>query len=305
MLMKPLLPEDVLQRYMRAGRIAKEVREKAKKIVREGASALQICEAVESWIRDRGGRPAFPCNICINDVAAHYSPPPGSKKTIPMGSLVKVDLGVHVDGYIADTATSIGFSPEYEDMINAAKDAVDQAIDVLRPGIKVSDVGRVIQRTIERYGFKPIRNLSGHQIARYLIHTGKSIPNVSGLNGLRIGEGEVCAIEPFVTMPSAKGEVEGTREAYIFRFQRKRSVGGANARALLNEIESRFRTLPFSKRWLKGILPDEELDLAFYELLSSKSIAAYPVLVESSGNVVAQAEHTVIITRDGCVPTTI
>jgi len=299
------LPDDVFRCYKKAGRIAKEVREEATKIVMEGASVLQVCETIEKLIRDKGGRLAFPCNICINEVAAHYSPPPGEKRVVPIGSLVSVDLGVHVEGYIADTAISIGFGPDYDDMINATNDALEQAINTLRPGIKLSDVGRVVQKTIERYGFKPIRNLSGHQVARYAIHTGKSIPNVSGFDGSKISEGEVCAIEPFVTTPSAKGEVRGLDEAYIFRFQRERAVKDANVRMLLKEVKSRFKTLPFSERWLRGILPDGELDLALSELLSNKSVVAYPVLVESSGNVVAQAEHTAIITRDGCVPTTI
>lgn len=303
--MKVLLPEVVFRRYIKAGHIAKEVREEARKILREGVSVLQICETIEKWIRDKGGGLAFPCNICINEVAAHYSPPPGEKKVIPAGSLVKVDLGVHIDGYIADTATSIGFDPEYSDMINAANDALEQAINVLRPGIKLSEVGGVVQRTIERYGFKPIRNLSGHQVARYVIHTGRSIPNVSGFDGYRLSEDDVCAIEPFVTTSSASGEVVGLEEAYILRFQKERSVKDASARNLLKKIRSRFRTLPFSERWLREILPEEELDPALSELLSNKSLVAYPVLVESSGNVVAQAEHTVIITRDGCVPTTI
>ena len=299
------MPEAVFRNYIKAGRIAKEVREEARKIVREGASVLQICETVEKLIIDKGGRLAFPCNICINEVAAHYSPPPGGKKVVPEGSLVKVDLGVHIDGYIADTATSIGFDPKYDDMINAANDALEQAINVLRPGIKLSEVGGIGQKTIERYGFKPIRNLTGHQVARYVIHTGRSIPNVSGFDGFRISEDDVCAIEPFVTTSSASGEVVGGDEAHIFRFQREKSVKSASARILLKEIKSRFRTLPFSERWLKGILPEDELDLTLSELLSNKCLAAYPVLVEASGNVVAQAEHTVIITRDGCVPTTI
>jgi len=299
------LPEAVFHNYIKAGRIAKEVREEARKIVRKGASVLQICETVEKLIIDKGGNLAFPCNICINEAAAHYSPPPGGKKMVPEGSLVKVDLGVHIDGYIADTATSIGFDPEHDDMINAANDALEQAINVLRPGIKLSEAGGIVQKTIERYGFKPIRNLTGHQVARYMIHTGRSIPNVSGFDGFRVSEDDVCAIEPFVTTSSASGEVVEGDEAHIFRFQREKSVKSASARILLKEVKSRFRTLPFSERWLKGILPEDELDLALSELLSNKCLAAYPVLIEASGNVVAQAEHTVIITRDGCVPTTI
>lgn len=300
-----MLSEDALRGYQKAGRIAADVRGEARSFVEEGMSLLTICERVEKLILDKGGRLAFPCNVCVNDVAAHYSSPSGDVKRVSEGALVKVDLGVHVDGYIADTATTISFDSEHEGLVRAAKEALEHAIKTLRPGVRASEIGATIQETIERYGFKPIRNLTGHQLDRYVLHTGRSIPNVSRLDGSKIREGEVYAIEPFVTLPSGVGMVREINEVYIFRFQKERRVRNANARRLLGVIKSDFRMLPFSERWIRGVLPREEFDLAFSELLSSKSIAAYPVLVEAGGKVVAQAEHTVVVTKDGCVTTTL
>lgn len=299
-----LLPEEVLKNYRKAGRIARDVRNKAHKLVDVGTSVLDICEKLENMIRDKGGKLAFPINICINDVAAHYSPPPMEVKTIPAGSIVKVDVGVHINGYIADTATSIGLSVEHEDMIRTAEKCLEKAIKTIRPGVKASDVGDAVEKIIKRYGFKPIWNLTGHQLARFMLHTGKSIPNVSRINGSKLDEGDVYAIEPFITLPQAAGEVKSTNDAYIYRLHKERSMKDEKAKKLMKTIKTNFRNLPFSPRWIVDELPRRDFDQAFSKLLASKNVVGYPVLVEKSSSIVAQAEHTVIVTRDGCEVTT-
>ncbi len=293
----------MLERYLKAGRIASEVRREIRSIVKEGVPILQICERVETGIRKRGGEPAFPCNVCVNDVAAHYSSPPNDAKTIPRGAIVKVDLGVHVEGYIADTAMTVCLNPTYESMVYAVDEALEQAIRVIQPKAKISEVGRTIERTIEKYGFKPIRNLSGHQMSRYVLHTGKSIPNVPSLGFQSINEGEVYAVEPFLTLTSGRGEVISEEEAYIYRFQKERRIINMEAAKLLAEIKSSFKSLPFSQRWIKEI---EEMNTseAFKELIAKRCISSYPILVEAEGSVVAQAEHTVVVTQDSCLVTT-
>lgn len=273
--------------------------------MRVGMPLLEVCERVESLIIEKGGKPAFPCNVCLNEVAAHYSSPPNDPKTVPEGAVVKVDIGVHIDGYIADTAATINFNPAYEGLCHAVEEALERAIDRLRPGVKTSEMGAVVQRTIERRGFKPIRNLTGHQVGRYVIHTGRSIPNISTFDSFRIKEGDVCAVEPFATLPSGLGEVGGTEETYIYRLYRGRSVRDVRARRLLDVIRSRFRTLPFSERWVRGALPEEHLHGALSRLVSAKRVFAYPVLVEGGGTVVSQAEHTAIVTKDGCLVITL
>jgi methionyl aminopeptidase len=294
-----LLSEDILQKYRLAGRIASEVRNSSRQFVRAGVPIIDICEGVEKLIRDKGGEWAFPCNVCINEVAAHYTSPPLDQLVVPPNSMVKVDLGVHIDGYIADTATTICLDKRYENMYTTAQRALQAAIDTLQSGVKTPKIGSAIQRTIESQGFKPISNLTGHQLAQHIIHSGKSIPNIEQSNGHKLEEGEVYAIEPFVTTTDATGEVRNGKSFHIFRFLRDRKPKGIEAKVLLRKIWSSYRTLPFSERWLySGVTKGPKN--AFLEVLASKSVMYYPVLVEASGCLVAQAEHTVLITNDGC-----
>ncbi len=293
------LSKEILEKYEEAGRIASKVREQMRRIVKEGMPIIQICEKAEETIRRMGGKPAFPCNVSVNEVAAHYTSPPGDERTIPKGSIVKVDIGVHVDGYIADTAVTICFNPEYEDMVQTSQVALETAIRTIRPGIFTSELGSKIQNVIENRGFKPISNLTGHQIGRYMIHTGKSLPNVSHISLRKIHEGEIYAIEPFVTTIEGEGRVVEGNETYIFRFLKRKKLRLKESKNLSRFIEKNFRTLPFAERWLRNYGSMEKYKPAFTELLESKCLMAYPVFVEPSGEWVAQTEHTVYIDKDG------
>ncbi len=293
-----MLSDEVLEKYLRAGEIAAKVRETIRKNIKAGMLIIGICEKVESLIMEEGGEPAFPCNVSVNDIAAHYTSPPGDRREIPDGSIVKVDIGVHADGYIADTALSVSLEPEYEPMVLCAEEALAKAIQTIRSGVSTSHLGSEIQKSIESRGFKPVSNLTGHQVGRYMIHTGKSLPNVPHISLNKINVGDVCAIEPFVTLKAAEGIVVNSPEAYIFRFVKSRSVKSTGAKRLMRFIETNFKTLPFTERWLKPLQSDEGYSSAFQQLLSSKSIMSYPVFIESSHKPVAQAEHTVYIGKN-------
>lgn len=293
--------EEDLQKYLQAGKIAREVREEVKKTVIEGMPIINICEKAEELTRKKGGKPAFPCNVSVNEIAAHYTSPPKDKQNIPKRSIVKVDIGVHVDGYIADTATSICFDSKYVDMVNAAEDALEKAVELIRPGLSITGFGSAIQRIIKTRGFKPVSNLTGHLIRRYLIHAGKSLPNIFNLSTSRIKEGEVYGVEPFVTVVNAAGRVENLREAYIFRYAKHKPLKNPYAKRLLNYIRKNFMTLPFTERWLSKFSSSSGYKTAFTELLSSKAVVGYPVFVEASRNLVAQAEHTILVAKDGCI----
>lgn len=292
--------EDSFESYSRAGKIAKKVRREMSRVVRDGTPIIEVCEKVENLIRKEGGNPAFPCNVSVNEIAAHYTSPPGDKQSIPPHSLVKVDIGVHLDGFIADTAVTICSSPEHEYLVRAAEEALQVAVKTVRAGTSTSELGKAIQKAIKTYGCKPISNLTGHQIGRYLIHTGKSIPNIPHLIGSKIREGEVIALEPFVTVANGAGRVKSGDQKTIFRFLKRKSLSRRSARLLLNHIEATFKTLPFSERWLLGVVPEECYFAAFQELLRSRCLASYPVFIEASGEKVAQAEHTVLVLKDGC-----
>jgi len=295
------IPEEVFQKYQRAGKIARKVREEMRRTVREGMPIIDLCEEAESLIRKKGGKPAFPCNVSVNEIAAHYTSPPQDKRTLPEKSIVKIDIGVHVDGYIADTAVTVCFNPEYGDLANTAEEALKKAVETLRPGLSMSSFGSTIQKTIKTRGFKPISNLTGHGIGRYVIHTGKSLPNVFHISASRVKVGEIYGVEPFVTVAEAAGRVENGKEAHIFRYLKHKSLKDTYAKRLLNHIKENFGTLPFTERWLQEYVPPSHYKTAFLELLSSKTLMSYPVFIEASGKPVAQAEHTVLVVKDGCI----
>jgi len=295
---------EQLDALREAGRIASRVRRRARDHVEVGMRLIDICDSVETWIRELGGEPAFPCNVDINHVAAHYTSPLGDDGAVPEGSLVKVDIGVHVDGYIADTATTVCFEPRLEELVEAAEAALDAGLGMVRAGVRASEVGAAIERAMRIRGVAPIRNLTGHKVTRYIIHAGKVVPNVSSMDGRRLEAGEVYAIEPFTTLPDAVGEVTDGQLGHIYRFEKKRSVGGRGARGMLRFIQSEYRTLPFASRWVLRRFPGSEGREAFSELLRSRCLHAYPQLVERGRSPVAQAEHTAIVTEDGCEITT-
>ena len=271
-----------------------------RKFVREDMPILQVCEKAENLIREKGGKPAFPCNVSINEVAAHYTSPPNDENRIPENSVVKVDIGVHVDGYVTDTACTVCFNPEYRSMQIAAEHALAAAIDSIHGDMATSKIGAIIEKNIKNRGFKPISNLTGHSVGRYLIHAGTSIPNVTQISFGKLKAGEIYAIEPFVTVPDAAGRVENSPEVTIFRLVKAKSVKNPYAKQLLKYIEENFVTLPFAERWLKDAVPEDKHREAFKELRKSKAIMGYPVFVEVSRKPVTQAEHTMLVTENGC-----
>jgi methionyl aminopeptidase len=294
---------DIEEQYIDAGKIAAEVREKIKTDVKPGVKVIDLCERVEDMTRKMGGGIAFPCDVNINNVGAHYTSPIGDKTTIQEGQVVKVDIGVHVDGYIADTAVTVCLDPALTLMAKAAEDALAVAISMVKVGVRASDIGAAIEHTIRNRGFKPIRNLTGHKMSRYIVHAGRSIPNVAGFELHRLEEGEIYAIEPFTVLSNAVGEVRDGPPSHIFRFEKKRNLDGL-PKQMLTFIQQEYKTLPFCSRWITKAFPGPEGQKAFGDLLSNRCVSGYPQLLEKSGGSVAQAEHTVVVQKDGCLVTT-
>jgi len=291
--------DDALAKFRLSGRILRETREEIRGFVREDMPVIEVCEKAESLIKKKGGKPAFPCNVSINEIAAHYTSPPNDTKRVPEKAIVKVDIGAHVDGYVTDTAVTVCFDPEYGSLVETAEKALEKAVDSISAGMSTSKLGTIIENTIKSRGFKPISNLTGHSVGRYLVHAGTSLPNVSQIFSSKIKVGGVYAIEPFVTVSNAVGKVEDEGESTIFRFVKPRAQKNPYAKQLSKYIEEDFRTLPFAERWLQNVVPTEHYREAFRELLKSKAIMDYPIFVEASRKPVAQAEHTVLIVEDG------
>ena len=298
--------------YKKSGDIVAQVRKKAVDMVMDDLKVLDLIEFIEQEIRNLGGEPAFPCNISINEITAHYTSPSKDKTVLKNGDLVKIDLGAHVDGYIADSAISVIVGGEEitetdlsEDemhlqikMIETVNLALENAISTIKDGVNVGKIGEVVEETVTALNLKPISNLTGHSMERYILHSGLSIPNIKEENRHKIREGDVLAIEPFVT--NGVGRVTDMKDAYIFRFLRDRPLRMAQARKILNEIAQNYRNLPFAGRWLENNTKSRQFNLIMRNLISSRALYPYHVLKEKSNARVAQAEHTVIVESDGC-----
>jgi len=289
--------EEIVAKYRKAGKIARAAKEYGASKIKEGVLLLDVAEDVEEFIRKQGGTPAFPINLTINDAAAHFTPSHDEKTRFNRGDVVKIDVGVHVDGYVGDTATTIEVGTHRcSDLIRATKEALDAAIDLMKPNTRLDDVGAAIQRVIEAFGFSPVENLTGHSMERYKLHAGLSVPNIMGDGSGSVKLGDVIAIEPFAT--DGAGRVDGKKSGNIYRLIKPRQIGGKDLTAFINHITEKYSTLPFSERWCFKF--DKKAKQRIRKLLRAGVIYSYPVLRDMGEGIVAQSEHTVIITEEGC-----
>ncbi len=288
--------------YEKAGKIAVEVMEEGLKKITPGAKLLDVANFVEELAVRKGAKPAFPCNISVNDIAAHYSPQAWDESTFKKGDLVKLDIGVHVDGYIADIAKSVVAGGGSNKLIKAAEKALENVIEIIKPGVLTSELGEAVENTVKSMGYLPVSNLTGHMLKRFNLHGGILIPNIKTRHGDVINEGDVLAVEPFAT--DGCGRVTDDANAIIFRYLCDRPLRMKEARDILQHIKANYGSLPFAERWISNLMPRFKLNQALRQLAYSQAIYAYHILREKERGLVAQAEHTVIVTKDGCKITT-
>jgi len=294
-----------IEDYVKAGKIAGEVRENVRQKDWIGSTLAEICEYVESEIIKRGAKCAFPVNTSLNEVAAHYTAEPNDPKTVSDSDLVKIDLGAQINGYIADTAVTVNYDPQYDSLVQAAENALQAAMSMIKVGVKSKDVGRKIQNTIMDMGLKPIANLSGHSLDQYTIHAGKTVPNMWTIGSFSFSENEAFACEPFVTTKNALGFVRNGKIKNIFALASRKMTKDDEADKLLEYIWNNFNMLPFALRWIVKEWEEKEARRLLDFLVKKKAVKAYAILVEANGKTVAQAEHTFIPTQTGVTVTTI
>ena len=293
-----------IEDYVKAGKIASEVREMVRVKDWVGKTVYEICEWVEDEIRKRGAKCAFPVNTSINEVAAHYTAEPNDPITIKDTDLIKIDLGAQINGYIADTAVTVCYDPQYDGLVQAAEEGLANAMSMIKAGVKASDIGRTIETTIKQMGYKPIANLSGHSLEQYTIHAGKSIPNIWSIGGFSLSENSAYACEPFVTTSDGGGFVRNGQIKNIFAINSRKKTKDVEADKLLDFIWENFNMLPFALRWITKDRDEKEARELLNILVKKKAVQAYPVLIEVNEQRVAQAEHTFIPTENGVTVTT-
>lgn len=281
--------------YQHAGKIASVVREKARKKYHVGSTLFGICESIEAEIRDLGGAPAFPVNVSLNDIAAHYTAEPNDTLEVKGSDILKIDIGVQIDGYIADTAVTVCYDPKSEALVKVAEMALNEAVKVAKVDTKANDIGAAVENTIVKQGFKPIQNLSGHSLERYTIHAGRSIPNIRTIGpSFRLSSNQAYAVEPFVTTKDGQGIVYEGRIRNIFSITSRKPSKNQDADIFLAQLWNKFRTLPFAIRWITDLYEEQRARQLIELLVKKRNVHAYPILVEGNGKIVSQAEHTLI-----------
>ncbi len=288
------------QKILEAGKILSQVRDYAKKIAKKGVLLVEIADKMEEKMAELGGKPAFPTCLSINEIAAHYTPSHDDKETAK--GLLKIDFGVHVDGWIADSAFSIDFenSEENRKLIKASEDSLESAIKTIRESVKIREVGKAINEKISSYGFSPIINLFGHSVEHWALHAGISIPNFDNGDNEKIKNG-LYAIEPFAT--SGNGKVYDGKPSGIYIISEEKNVRSQTAREVLQFIKKEYKTLPFCSRWIVKHLGAKAM-IGMKQLEENGNIYSYPSLVESSRKNVAQSEHTMIVEGNNVIVTT-
>jgi len=291
----------IAEQYRTSGRIVKEVKPAVESAVRPGVTFLEVCDLVKREVESRGGKLAFPTGIGVNEVTAHYAPQDGDGSAIADDDLVKVDFGVHVDGYVTDTSVTVTLNPEYDLLLEATRRALEVAIATASRESRTAEIGRAIHREAARFGFKTIENLTGHTVDRYTVHAGKSIPNLymPGMQDLK--KGDVFAIEPFLTLGTAAGYVVDAPSQTIFSLVARKKTGDKELDAFAEWIWDERKTLPFTPRWYVEEFGREKLPSIMKKLLAKRVLRAYPTLVEASGKPVAQFEHTMALDEGGLV----
>ncbi|MCD6371320.1 MAG: type II methionyl aminopeptidase [Candidatus Aenigmarchaeota archaeon] len=297
------MEEEVIQKYKKAGEIAKKAIEYSKEIIKENMTYLEFTEKVEKKIKELGGDFAFPVNISANSIAAHYTAKLNDDKIFKKGDLVKIDIGVHIDGYIADTAYTIEVgNNNWNDLIKASEEALKAAIDVIKPGIEISKVGAAIEDTIKAKGFVPIANLSGHELEEWELHAGMNIPNFDNKSSAKIEDGMAIAVEPFAT--NGIGHVIDAEKSEIYQLINARPVRLPVARKILEWAAEKRKALPFCKRWVVNEVKGFGVDMAIRQLVLNESFHNFPVLKEEKEGMVSQTEHTILLSGGEKIVTT-
>jgi len=287
------------EKIIQAGKIASEVRKFIKPFIKKDIPLKEIAEKIENKIIESGGKPAFPVNLSMNNIAAHYTPS-YDDNTLASG-LLKIDFGVHIDGWLADTAFSVDLenSDENKQLIKTSEEALENALKIVKENIKASEIGKTIQETIESQDFNPIINLSGHEMKQYELHAGLTIPNIDDNKDIELKKGSY-AIEPFASTGS--GKVHDGKPSGIYMLIDSKNPRSPTAREVLEFIQEEYDELPFCSRWIYDKFQAKGL-FGLKQLEDNGNLHHFPQLVETPNSKVSQAEHTILIDDDVIVTT--
>ncbi len=286
-----MYPSEAYGSWTKAGKIAAKALAHGKSLIKPGVQVKEVLDKIEAFIAQHGGKPAFPAQISLNHVAAHNCPTLDDE-TILEDQVIKLDCGVHIDGYVADNALTVDLSGKYGDLVKASREALNNVLKIIRPGLALGEIGKTIQETITSYGFSPIRNLSGHGVGQFIVHTVPTLPNFANNDTHVLEEGMAVACEPFAS--TGAGIVKESGKVGVFALIKDTGIRDPITRAVLAEIKT-YGGLPFAKRWLEQKFTIPKTNFAFLQLKRNECLRSYPPLVDQANGIVSQAEHTIIV----------
>ena len=305
----------MIDSYIKAGKIVSKIRADASEMIKDGCLVFDLVDYVEGEILRQDAGIAFPCNVSINEIAAHYTSPANDKTVIRAGDMVKLDLGAEVNGCIADSAVTViaggditdRFSQDeinlHEEILEASAAGLEAAISTVRAGVEVSKIGAAVHEAIAEYNLSPVFNLTGHSLEQYNLHAGISIPNYDNHDPYTLEEGQAIAIEPFAT--NGIGYVNDAPGHYIFSYMENKPFRMKSTQKVLHHIQNNYKYLPFSGRWITDKFGERRGNIALKQLSEAMALYPYAPLREKQNCFVSQKEHTVIVEKEGCIVTTI
>lgn len=284
-------------KVLEAGKIASQIREEARKFIKKDMPLIEISNKIENKIFEMGGKPAFPTCLSVNDIAAHATPAHDDERIAE--GILKIDMGVHLDGWIADTAFSIDLenSEENKKIIETSKKALGNVIEKMKKDITLKEIGGIVYETMKSNNLTPITNLFGHSINQYDLHSDISIPNYNSGSDISLSPG-LYAVEPFAT--NGNGKVHDGKPSGIYKLINEKNIRSQIAREILEFIKSEFNALPFCSRWVVKKFGTKAI-IGLKQLEENGNIYQYAELIESKHGKVAQTEHTILIEEDGNV----
>jgi methionyl aminopeptidase len=296
------MDEKIKEKYIKAGKIAAQARDYGASLAKPGIKLLDLAEAIERKIEQLGGKPAFPVNLSLNAQAAHYTPYTNDPSILKADDYLKIDVGVHIDGYIGDTAITV--RPAGKDkMIECSEKMLEEALKLFVPGEKLSHIGEVIENIAKKHGFNPVANLTGHRVEQFSVHSPPGVLNVKNNSDYVLQEGDVFGVEPFCT--NGAGRVKDSTPVLIYAFMADKPVRSFEGRKIIEMSKVKYNGLPFAKRWIEEQFSPVKATLILRQLAELGALHPYPILREVADGNVAQSEHTVIVSEKPIITTRI
>eukprot|EP00471_Norrisiella_sphaerica_P011281 CAMPEP_0184493620 /NCGR_PEP_ID=MMETSP0113_2-20130426/26520_1 /TAXON_ID=91329 /ORGANISM="Norrisiella sphaerica, Strain BC52" /LENGTH=388 /DNA_ID=CAMNT_0026878949 /DNA_START=89 /DNA_END=1255 /DNA_ORIENTATION=+ len=312
---------NVVSKYKKAAEIANEAIKRVMAFAAAGKKIVDACQVGDDYINEECGKIfnkvkpkvekgiGFPTCVSVNHIVGHFSPLSDDESKFAEGDMVKVDLGVHLDGYISVAAHTfiIGGGPatgKKADVLKAAHVASECAIRLLKPGAKNGPLTKMFTKVAEEFGVNIVQGVLSHQLERNVIDGEKVIAskfdpeNPDSKVEFEFDQNEVYAID--IVMSSGDGKPkEFEQRMTVFKrdmdstYQLKMKA----SRAVFSDIKERFTCFPFTMR----AMDEKKGKFGIRECITHGLVQGYPVLQEKEGEVVAHIKFTALLMASGVV----